>query len=268
MVALAYNGLGLGEGGEFNHKKFNRMTEDNLHTKVDLENGKPAFAKPVLAEVPLSDVYLEDCVTALKRYADNHFDLAIVDPPYGIEMDSTYFVTKSSNANATNYGKKEWDKEPPTDIYFKELTRVSKNQIIWGANHFIERINKNSSCWLVWDKNNGESIHADCELAWTSFKTTVKYIKYTWHGMRQQNMKDKEKRIHPTQKPVSLYDFCFDFAKLEAGAKVLDTHLGSGSSRISANKNKLNFVGFEIDEDYFNKQEKRYADFTSQLRMF
>ncbi len=240
---------------------------DIFNENVPLKTETPAFAKHVLPAVPSSEVYLEDCVKALKRFNDNHFDLAIVDPPYGIGMDSTHFVTKSSNASAKNYGKKDWDKEAPSDIYFNELIRVSKNQIVWGANHFIERINKNSSCWLVWDKNNGESVHADCELAWTSFRTAVKYIKYTWHGMRQQNMKQKEERIHPTQKPVALYEWLLkNYAK--EGDKILDTHLGSGSSRIAAYKGGFNFIGFEIDQEYYDKQEKRFNDFKSQLRLF
>jgi len=240
---------------------------DIFNENVPLKTETPAFAKHVLPAVPSSEVYLEDCVKALKRYADNHFDLAIVDPPYGIGMDSTHFITKSSNANANNYGKKDWDKEAPPIEYFNELIRVSKNQIIWGANHFIERVNKNSSCWLVWDKNNGDSIHADCELAWTSFKTSVKYIKHTWHGMRQQNMKDKEIRIHPTQKPVALYEWILaNYA--QPNDLILDTHLGSGSSRIAAYKGGFNFVGFEIDQEYYEKQEKRFNDFKSQLRLF
>ena len=235
--------------------------------KIDITTAPRHCGKPMLGAVPYSEVYLMDCVAGLRHYPDNYFDLAVVDPPYGIGMDSTHFVTKSSNANATNYGKKDWDKEAPSDIYFNELRRVSKNQIIWGANHFIERINKNSSCWLVWDKNNGESIHADCELAWTSFGTAVKYIKYTWHGMRQQNMKDKEQRIHPTQKPIALYGWIFNnYAK--EGDLILDTHVGSGSSRIAADRAGLNFVGFEIDEEYFEKQNKRYDDFISQTRLW
>ena len=235
--------------------------------KIDIKTAPRHCGKPLLGAVPYSEVYLMDCVDGLRHYPDNYFDLSVVDPPYGIGMDSTHFVTKSSNASATNYGKKDWDKEAPSDIYFKELIRVSKNQIVWGANHFIERINKNSSCWLVWDKNNGESIHADCELAWTSFGTSVKYIKYTWHGMRQQNMKNKEQRIHPTQKPIALYDWIFaNYAK--EGDLILDTHVGSGSSRIAADKAGLNFVGFEIDEEYFNAANKRFDNFKSQTRLF
>jgi len=136
-----------------------------------------------------------------------------------------------------------------------------------GANHFIEKLPINSSCWIVWDKENGETDFADCELAWTSFKTAVRKFKWKWAGMLQQNMSNKQQRIHPTEKPIQLYQWLLKkYAK--EGDLILDTHLGSGSSRISANKAKLNFVGFEVDEDHFNNQNKRYADFVSQMRLF
>jgi site-specific DNA-methyltransferase (adenine-specific) len=238
------------------------MTEFDLHTKVDLENGSPAFAKPVLAAVPFSEVYLEDCTEALKRFNDNHFDLAIVDPPYGINASKGTWGS-SNKGKVTNYGKKDWDKQPPTDEYFVELRRVSKNQIIWGGNYFGLPA---SSCWLVWDKLNSGDF-ADCELAWTSFTTAVRKFTWRWNGMLQQNMKDKEIRIHPTQKPVALYDWVLqNYAK--EGDLILDTHLGSGSSRIAAYKGGFNFVGFEIDADYYEKSKKRFNDFKSQLRLF
>ena len=242
------------------------MTEDNLHTKVDLENGSPAFAKPVLAAVPFSEVYLEDCTEALKRFNDNHFDLAIVDPPYGINVAKTGKVGGNNAGRAKDYGAKEWDKQPPNDEYFRQLFRVSKNQIVWGANHFISKMPFDSSCWIVWDKDNSGNF-ADCELAWTSFDTAVRKFQWRWNGMLQQNMKDKEIRIHPTQKPVALYDWILqNYAK--EGDLILDTHLGSGSSRIAAYKGGFNFVGFEIDADYYEKSKKRFNDFKSQLRMF
>ena len=242
------------------------MTEDNLHTKVDLENGSPAFAKPVLAAVPFSEVYLEDCTEALKRFNDNHFDLAIVDPPYGINVAKTGKVGGNNAGKAKDYGAKEWDKQPPNDEYFRQLFRVSKNQIVWGANHFISKMPFDSSCWLVWDKDNSGNF-ADCELAWTSFDTAVRKFQWRWNGMLQQNMKDKEERIHPTQKPVALYEWILqNYA--ERGNLILDTHLGSGSSRIAADKGGFNFVGFEIDADYYEKSKKRFNDFKSQLRMF
>ena len=242
------------------------MTEDNLNTKVDLENGSPAFAKPVLAAVPFSEVYLEDCTEALKRFNDNHFDLAIVDPPYGINVAKTGKVGGNNAGKAKDYGAKEWDKQPPNDEYFRQLFRVSKNQIVWGANHFISKMPFDSSCWLVWDKDNSGNF-ADCELAWTSFDTAVRKFQWRWNGMLQQNMKDKEERIHPTQKPVALYEWILqNYA--ERGNLILDTHLGSGSSRIAADKGGFNFVGFEIDADYYEKSKKRFNDFKSQLRMF
>lgn len=245
------------------------ITVDNS-TKVHSRSSSPAFGNAMLQAVPSSEVYLMDCIQGMKHYPDKWFDLAVVDPPYGISASNdARGNTKYGKAAATSksYGKKDWDNEPPPLEYFVELFRVSKEQIIWGANHFISRMPYDASCWLVWDKDNGDNGYADCELAWTSFDKAVRKVKYRWHGMIQQNMKNKEERMHPTQKPVGLYDFIYEkFA--EAGMKVLDTHLGSQSSRISANKYQLNFVGFETDEEYFNKGNKRYDDFVSQTRLF
>jgi len=219
-------------------------------------------------EVILSEVYNMDCITLMKKYPDKWFDLAVVDPPYGIGESSNDNKSRSKLGKAKDYGNKNWDDFAPNMEYFIELKRVSKEQIIWGANHFIENIpNSNSSCWIVWDKQNGENDFADCELAYCSFKTAVRKICLRWNGMLQHDMKNKEFRIHPTQKPVKLYDWIFSKYATE-GMKILDTHLGSGSSRISANKAGLSFVGCEIDEEYFTDQNKRYADFISQTRLF
>ena len=189
------------------------------------------------------------------------WDLAVVDPPYGIGMDKTHFKTKSSNSKPTDYNAKDWDSAIPNKEYFAELMRVSKNQIIWGGNYFVENLT-NSSCWVVWDKDNGDSIHADCELAWTSFKTGVRKIKWLWHGMRQQNMKNKETRIHPTQKPIALYDWILkNYA--EPNQKLLDTHFGSGSIALAVDKanrlDKMNLhlTACEIDKEYIDKAIKR-----------
>ena len=225
---------------------------------IEVQNGN--IAKPVLGAVP-SVVYNEDCVEGLKRFSDNHFDLAIVDPPYGIGAEN-------HAGNADNgwkqWTKKSWDNEIPQMIYFTELFRVSKEQIIWGGNYFASLL-PNSQGWIFWDKGQRNFSLADGELCWTSFKKSIRVFEMARAKAKASIGYEK---IHPTQKPIELYDFCFNFAKLEEGAKVIDTHLGSGSSRISANKNKLNFVGFEIDEEYFTKSEQRYADFTSQLRLF
>lgn len=201
---------------------------------------------------PFSEVYNEDCIEVMKRYEDNYFDIAIVDPPYGIDINSsgTHFKEK--------YEIKDWDKATPNDEYFKELKRVSKNQIVWGGNYFLDRLG-NCKCFIVWDKKIAEDMSfAMCEMAWTSFKNGAKIYNKT---ATQLN------RIHPTQKPIGLYDWLID-RYAEKGQIILDTHLGSGSSRISANKAGLSFVGCEIDKDYFNAQEKRYKEFISQTRLF
>ena len=202
-----------------------------------------------------------DCMEYMATVPDKYFDLAIVDPPYGIGV-SSQDNTKRGKLGS-HYEKKEWDKEPPSNEYFEQLFRISKNQVIWGANHFIERINKNSSCWLVWNKKTVGNT-ADCELAWTSFKTAVRRFDFMWEGFWQENMKNKEKRIHPTQKPVALYEWLLtNYAK--KGQKVLDTHLGSGSSAIAAHYFGVDFVGCELDKDYFEAAKARFDMATKQL---
>jgi len=197
---------------------------------------------------------------------DKAFDLAIVDPPYGIGMMDSDNKSRGKLAIAKDY-KKLNDSKPPEINYFKELQRVSRHQVIWGANHFITKNPVDSSCWLVWDKVNGNNDFADCELAWTSFKTAVRIFRYRWNGMLQQNMKNKEHRIHPTQKPVALYDWILrNYAK--PGQRILDTHLGSGSSAIAAHYFGCDFVGCEIDVDYFNAAKERFDRETRQVAMF
>jgi site-specific DNA-methyltransferase (adenine-specific) len=244
----------------------------NIELKPIVIPSAQVLPNPLLPAVPLSETYLMDCIEGMKHYPDKWFDLAVVDVEYGISVDE--WMAKDSNTqrgkSATKRGEytaKGWDKQPPNIEYFYQLFRCSKNQIVWGANHFISRMPYDSSCWLVWDKENGENGYADCELAWTSFSKAVRMVKYKWHGMLQKDMKNKEVRIHPTQKPVGLYDWIF--AKFgQPDMKILDTHLGSGSSRIAAHKNNLNFVGFEIDKEYFDKQEKRFANYVCQPRLF
>jgi len=235
---------------------------DIFNDNVPLKTETPAFAKHVLPAVPLSEVYLEDCVTALKRYNDNHFDLAIVDPPYGIDMANKI----NSVTGGIKHNAKDWDKYTPTQEYWDELFRVSKNQIVWGGNYFMSKIKRDSPCWIFWDKNNGDSLFADGEMAWTSFDSPVRLAKIHWCGSAAKHETGQNK-IHPTQKPIKLYDWIMQkYAK--PNDLILDTHLGSGSSRIAAYKGGFNFVGFEIDKEYYEKQEKRFNDFKSQLRLF
>ncbi len=219
------------------------------------QNGN--FAKPVLGAVH-SVVYNEDCVEGLKRFSDNHFDLAIVDPPYGIGFSSK----KQSNfgKGGINHEYKEWDEGIPKAEYWEQLFRVSKNQIVWGANYMTEYL-KPSRCWVSWYKMQEFSTN-EFELAWTSFDETSKQFNLS----RVQAYAGSNK-IHPTEKPIKLYDWCLNkFAK--EGDLILDTHLGSGSIRIACQKAGFNFTGFEIDKDYYEAQEKRFKDFVSQLRMF
>jgi len=248
---------------------------DIFNKNVPLKTKPPAFAKHVLPAVPSSEVYLEDCVTALKRYADNHFDLAIVDPPYGIGADKAQNNAAQSRikANGTSkagrgwklYADTDWDNERPTAEYWAELFRVSKNQIVWGGNYFTEYLPP-SMGWIVWDKGQRDFSLADGELAWTSFDKALRIFEMS-RGKALAKNNEQGGRFHPTQKPEMLYDWILqNFAK--EGNLILDTHLGSGSSRIAAYKGGFNFVGFEIDKEYYEKQEKRFNDFKSQLRLF
>jgi site-specific DNA-methyltransferase (adenine-specific) len=230
----------------------------NIDTKVYKKHENPTFGNTLLGAVPLvSEVYLMDNIELMKHYPDKYFDLAVVDPPYGININHS--IGRRKGDKKSNYKKADWDNEPPPLEYFYELFRVSKNQIVWGANHFISRMPYDSACWLMWDKKFSDEVtFSQYEMAWTSLDGTCK--KFDKHPTQ-------ENRIHPTQKPITLYDWIFSKYATE-GMKVLDTHLGSGSSRISANKAKLHFVGCELDQDHFNKQNKRYEEFVSQARLW
>jgi site-specific DNA-methyltransferase (adenine-specific) len=211
---------------------------------------------------PISEAYNMDCIELMAQYPDNYFDLAVVDPPYGIDLANMNMglgkSKKGCKIQNRKWKPKNWDKETPTFEYFAELFRVSKNQIIWGGNYFELPPCKN---YIIWDKEIPEGLSfADCEMAWTSFDKAPKIFRHSTYL-------DKANKIHPTQKPVALYDWIFhNYAK--PTDKILDTHLGSGSSRIAAYKNKLHFVSCELDQEYFQAQEKRFANFKSQLTLF
>ena len=202
-----------------------------------------------------SVLYHLDCMKALPAISDKYFDLAIVDVPYGIGQDGSKNHLRGVKSKKFHPFD---DCCSPHVRYWQELFRVSKNQIVWGANHFISKLPvQDASCWVVWDKDNGETDFADCELAWTSFKTAVRKFKFRWNGFLQENMKNKEIRIHPAQKPVKLYEWLLlKYAK--KGDKILDTHLGSGSSRIAAFRLGYDFTGFEIDEYYCRVSAERF----------
>lgn len=201
-----------------------------------------------------SEVYLMDCMELMAKYPDKYFDLAVVDPPYGIGASE---MTMGSGKNKKYKKGKFWDTKTPTQQYFEQLIRVSKNQIIWGGNYFQLPLTKS---WLFWDKGiYGDCDFSDGELAWTSFNRVLRIAQVRYKGFLGADID----RIHPTQKPIKLYDWIFkNYA--QQGFKILDTHLGSGSSRIAAHKSKLDFVGCEIDPDYFAAAEKRYQNFILQ----
>lgn len=210
----------------------------------------------------------EDNMELMARYPDNYFELAIVDPPYGIGEDGAKNHSRRKATRPTLYTAKNWDSSAPEKKYFDELIRVSKNQIIWGANHFIENVPMaNSSSWIVWDKQNGENDFSDCELAWTNHKSAVRKFEFRWAGMLQGDMRNKENRIHPTQKPVALYKWLLDkYAK--QGDKILDTHLGSGSIAIACHEYGFELTACELDEEYYLKAVQRIKNHVSQQKLF
>jgi site-specific DNA-methyltransferase (adenine-specific) len=203
-----------------------------------------------------------DCLEAMKEYPDKFFDLAIVDPPYGINAEQGTNRASREQFKDKAYG---WDVKPPDNQYFSELIRVSKNQIIWGANHFIENLPKrNSKHWIIWDKKNPDRCFADCEMAWCSEMDNARI--FSMKRVQELNREDGGK-IHPTQKPTMLYKWIVQhYAK--QGDKILDTHVGSASSLIAFEEEGFDYVGFEIDKEYFDNANKRIEQYRSQLKIF
>jgi len=210
----------------------------------------------------LINLYHGDSLEAMKKMPDNAYDLSIVDPPYGIGAAKQLYKGTSNDVNI-KHKTKDWDNAIPPKEYFVELRRVSKNQIIWGGNYFINYL-ENARCFLVWDKQNGTNSMADAELAWTSLDKPVRmYRGHIFKGIGCGNYTT----IHPTQKPVKLYEWLLtNYAK--EGDTIFDSHLGSGSSRIAADKHNLPFTGIELDSDYFYAHCKRFDNYTKQLTLF
>ena len=214
-----------------------------IHSRTKIVNGKMK-----------SEVFNTDCLEAMKQYPDNYFQLAIVDPPYGIDI--------------ANWDTKE---HKPTPEYFEQLFRISKNQIIWGGNYFDL---PHSVAWICWDKTYKYSQKlqvAEFELAWTSFEHKAKFLRFTYCGNfygweKPKANYQKPKNIHITQKPVDLYRWLLqNYAK--PNDKILDTHLGSGSSRIAADMEGFDFTGYELDKDYFEASVKRFNDYKLQTKL-
>lgn len=204
----------------------------------------------------INKVFNEDCLETMKRMPDKSVDLVLTDPPYGISMDGGN-IGGNNLGKAKDYIKKDWDKTPPTKEHFDEMLRISKNVIIFGANHFIDLIPYRSSCWLVWDKDNTGNF-ADSELAYTNFKTAVRNYKFRWNGMLQQDMANKEQRHHPTQKPVELFKMILrDYALKNNYQTIYDPFMGSGTTAIACKSLGLDYIGSELDKDYFEIINKR-----------
>jgi len=202
----------------------------------------------------------EDNMQLMSRYEDNYFDLAIVDPPYGVDINSSGTWMK-------NHDNKKWDKNIPNVKYFNELKRVSKNQIIWGGNYFTEHLPPNNN-WIIWHKMNDGMSFSMCEMAHSTIKKNIKlFTLYSNKGRFKKPMNNGVKKIHPTQKPVKLYEWLLmNYAK--EGDKILDTHLGSGSIAIACHNLKYDLTACELDKEYYEAAMERIERHKQQLTMF
>jgi len=202
------------------------------------------------------NIYNKDCLEAMREMSDNQFDLAIVDPPYGIGESKKTVRTRKKHNNKIVHKDKDWDNTIPNKEYFEELKRVSSNQIIWGANYMVKYLTP-SMGWIFWEKKIGGDF-SDGELAYTSFKRALKmYTK--WSGGNN--------KIHPTQKPVKLYEWLLmNYAK--EGDKILDTHLGSGSIAIACHNLGYDLEGYELDKEYYDNALKRIKQHQAQTTLF
>jgi site-specific DNA-methyltransferase (adenine-specific) len=207
------------------------------------------------------ELYNMDCMDAMKEMPNNAFDLAIVDPPYGIDR------LKNPKGRFERLGdSRKANDNTPTKEYFNQLFRVSINQIVWGYNHFSDLMPK-CPAFIFWDKDVSVDNYSAGELAWTSFKGNAAKVKVVWDGFRQEDMGNKEHRIHPTQKPVKLYEWLLtNYAK--EGDKILDTHLGSGSIAIACHDRKFDLTGYELDAEYYEAATKRLTQHQAQQRLF
>lgn len=213
----------------------------------------------------INQIINADCLDILRDLPDKSIDLVLTDPPYGINIAKNGKVGGGKCCAVTDYGKKNWDNKTPEKEIFDEIFRVSKNQIIFGGNYFVEYLH-NSPCWLVWDKNNTGNF-ADCELAWTNFKSAVRKYLWTWNGMLQHDMKNKDIRIHPTQKPLKLFEMILNDYSNENDI-ILDYFSGSGTTAIACHNLKRRFICIEKDEDYYKASVERLKDAQSQLKLF
>ena len=214
----------------------------------------------------INQIINADCLDILRELPDKSIDLVLTDPPYGIGEAAGKNKSRGNKAIAKDYGNKDWDNSIPEKEIFNEISRVCKHQIIFGGNYFVEYLH-NSPCWIVWDKNNGKNDFADCELAWTNFKSAVRKYLWTWNGMLQHDMKNKDVRIHPTQKPLKLFEMILNDYSNENDL-ILDCFSGSGTTAIACHNLNRRFICIERDTDYYKASCERLKEHQSQLRLF
>lgn len=207
------------------------------------------------------NIYNQDCMEAMIDMSDNQFDLAIVDPPYGIGISGQKEKKQGKKSDRKYHKEKNWDTKIPDKKYFQELQRVSKNQIIWGANYFVKHLSKGTKGWIVWFKGQIGLTMSDCELAYSSFQKPTRVVNINRVDLL------KQKTIHPTEKPIRLYQWLLDNYANE-GDKILDTHLGSGSIAIACHNLGYDLTGYEIDKDYYEAAKKRIEQHKQQIRLF
>lgn len=210
----------------------------------------------------LNRLYNIDCMEAMRNIPDKYFQLAITDPPYGIGIDGQKIsINKNPKHNRKEHQRKGWDKSIPQEEHFRELERVSVNQIIWGGNYFVEHLKEGHKGWIVWDKGQRGLTMSDCELAYTSFDKPTRIVTIN----RAELAKDGT--IHPTQKPVKLYEWILkNYA--QPGDRIIDTHAGSGASCIACHRMRYEWLAFEIDKDYYRKATERIQAEQAQLSIF
>ena len=209
-----------------------------------------------------------DCLEKMKDIPDKSIDLVLCDPPYGIDVIKKTFQHKNSKpgkclAHKTYWQDNGWDKQAIGQEYLEEIMRVSKDIILWGGQYYLDYLG-NANCWIIWDKENDGVDQANFEMAWTTFKTSNRIFRYLWRGMLQANMKDKDFKYHPTQKPISLMRYCIEKYS-EKNKTVLDPFMGSGTTGVACKELGRNFIGIEIDKGYFDIAKKRIDQATQEL---
>ena len=209
-----------------------------------------------------------DCLDVMRGLPDNAVDLLLTDPPYGLGYSNHNRAGSQRGASLAvckDYGEFGWDNTKLTSEYFNEMLRVSVNQVIWGGNHYSNFLH-NSSCWLVWDKNNGKNQYADCEIAWTSFNSAIRKFKWTWQGFIQEDMKNKEVRYHPTQKPVALFEWVINSYSNECDT-IFDPFGGSGTTAIACLNTNRNYILIEKEKEYIDIINKRISEHELQVTL-